>query len=400
MTPHDDGGLPPFTPSDSGAAAPLITETATPVRHLARSAPILSAEDTLGHACDAMREFNVGALAVAVEGRVIGLLREEDVLAPLSDNPEAARAVRVGEFAVGDPVTIPAGSSPRQALRALEWTHSPALPVVEEDGLYRGMISAGDLIAYWAREVKPPRIGGMATPFGVFLTGSGLRGGVGDRSLIVTGALLGVFTLILSLGMDFGLTWLDRATGWPLAAMAASTPSGFSTLADGVGIVARLLPFLALLGVIRLSPLAGYHAGEHQTVWAIERGETLTPEVVARMPRPHPRCGTNLITGLIIFETLRFASPELALIATVLLWRKLGFYVQLYLTTRPASRRQLESGIRAGKELLEKYRENPGAAAFQTPIQRVWNLGLLQGIIGWGVVMGLLSHFVGVSWAF
>jgi hypothetical protein len=147
----------------------------------------------------------------------------------------------------------------------------------------------------------------------------------------------------------------------------------------------RLMPFLVLLLLVRFTTVAGYHAGEHQTVWAIERGEPLTPESVARMPRPHPRCGTNLVVGLMIFEILRDFSPHIAFIAAVLFWRRLGTFVQLYLSTRPATRKQLESGIRAGKELLERYRENPVGLAAAPLHRRIWNLGLLQTIIGVGI---------------
>jgi hypothetical protein len=340
-----------------------------------------------------MKEYNVGALAVAGDGRVIGLIREEDLLEPLSQDAEKGKQLRVGEFAVGDPVTVPGSASPVNAFRALQWTHSPSLPVVDDDGAYRGMISRGDLLSYWSGDVKPPRIGGMATPFGVHLTGSGLRGGASDLSLIATGALMGLFLAGTEFGLNYAIDALGKTTALPLAALVASPPTGMLTWMDGVALLYRLFPFLILLLAIRFSPLAGYHAGEHQTVWAIERGEPLTPESVGRMPRPHPRCGTNLITGMVIFEVLKDFSPEIALICAVLFWRRLGYYLQLYLTTRPATTKQLESGIRAGKELLQKYRENPGGAA-SLPI-RIWNLGLLQSIIGFGIVFALLSIALG-----
>jgi CBS domain-containing protein len=379
----------------------LISEYVHPVRFLAKQAPILSAEDTLGRASEAMRSHNVGALAVAAEGRVIGLIREDDLLGPMSENPDGARLLRVGEFAVGDPVTIPAGSPPQQALRSLQWSGSPALPVVEEDGIYRGMLSRSDLIGYWAGEMKPPRIGGMATPFGVYLTGAGLRGGVGDWALFATGALMAVVMFAVMIGQSYLYMVLQTRFGWPAAALADSPPAGISTWLDVAGILLNLLPFFIILALVRLTPVAGYHAGEHQTVWAIERGEPLVPEAVARMPRPHPRCGTNLVTGVLIFEAVRHVHPDLGpmlgLIAAVLYWRRLGHYVQLYLTTRPASRRQLESGIKAGKELLEKYRQNPGGGAPESLPVRLWNLGLIKILLGYGTAAFLLSKIFGMA---
>lgn len=343
----------------------------------------------------------MGALAVSADGRVIGLIREDDLLGPMSENPEGARPLRVGEFAVGDPVTIPAGADPRQALRALQWSGSPALPVVEEDGIYRGMLSRADLMGYWSGDMKPARIGGMATPFGVYLTGAGLRGGVGDWALFFTGSLMALLTLSVMIGQSYLFEVVQQETGWPLAALVNSTPAGMGNWMDVAGVLARILPFLFFLVFIRLTPVAGFHAGEHQTVWAIERGEPLIPEVVARMPRPHPRCGTNLVVGLLIFEVVRFIDPYygpyLALIAAVMFWRRLGHYVQLYFTTRPASRKQVESGIRAGKELLEKYRQNPGGQPSETFLMRLWNLGLIKILLGYGVTVFLISRIFGMS---
>jgi CBS domain-containing protein len=377
----------------------LITQQAQPVRHLARTAPILSAEDTLGHAAEVMRSHHLGALAVSAEGRVIGLIREDDLLQPLSESPEGARLLRVGEFAVGDPVTVPGSATPTQALRALQWSGSAALPVIEEDGFYQGMISRSDLLEYWAGDLKPSRIGGMATPFGVYLTGAGLRGGVSDTALYLTGAMMGLLVIGLQLALPFLFGAVQNATGWPVAALADSPAAGLGNWMDVAGIFVRALPYLFFIVLIRLTPVAGYHAGEHQTVWAIERGEPLVPEVVARMPRPHPRCGTNLVTGMIIFDVVRnvdpYWGPYLAMIAALLFWRRLGHYVQLYFTTRPATPKQLESGIKAGKELLEKYRQNPGGPAVEPLVVRLWNLGLLKILLGYGAVTILLSLIFG-----
>jgi uncharacterized protein YqhQ len=121
--------------------------------------------------------------------------------------------------------------------------------------------------------------------------------------------------------------------------------------------------FLLLL---RATPMAGIHAAEHQTVWAIEKGLPLRPEVVAQMPRAHPRCGTNLVAlaGLIaiIFQHLPSYAPEYvigALLFVFFAWRSFGEALQNVFTTRPATRKQLESGIRAGREVLERYQQQP-----------------------------------------
>jgi len=159
------------------------------------------------------------------------------------------------------------------------------------------------------------------------------------------------------------------------------------------------LSYPLMLVLLRLVPIAGYHAAEHQVVHCIERGEPLLPQVVARMPRPHPRCGTNLVgavTLLTIFLLVFTAIAQNievglmgALVATLALWRWVGSFLQQYLTTRPASLRQIESGIRAGEEILAKYRQG-GMTRRGRFLLRVWRMGLVQILAGSSLVLGIM----------
>ena len=66
----------------------------------------------------------------------------------------------------------------------------------------------------------------------------------------------------------------------------------------------QVLALVGALFVARVSPygkrLFTYHGAEHQTVMAFELGldASTHPEVVARLPRVHPRCGTHLVLWL------------------------------------------------------------------------------------------------------
>ena len=203
--------------------------------------------------------------------------------------------------------------------------------------------------------------------------------------------------LVIGWGQSILPELIDRRFGSYLAALVSSPPTGMLTWMDGVALLWKALPGVVMLLAIRLSPVAGYHAGEHQTVWAIERGEPLIPEVVAKMPRPHPRCGTNLVVGLMLFWLLLDINPYLAFIVTILFWRKLGHFVQEHLTTRTATRRQIESGIAAAKELLGKYRENPQAAESSRLLQRVWNMGIVQTLLGYGIALSIANLVPGLN---
>jgi hypothetical protein len=147
-----------------------------------------------------------------------------------------------------------------------------------------------------------------------------------------------------------------------------------------------LVAFGLFLLVLRLSPLAGFHAAEHQTVNAIEKGEPLALEAIAAMPREHPRCGTNLMAllfGAQLLLPLVAHEPLLTLPALVLgalAWRKVGHLLQRHFTTRPPRRYQLRDGQRAGQQLLAAYAARPGFRVDRW--RRVWNMGLVQILAG------------------
>ncbi|MCC6803024.1 MAG: DUF1385 domain-containing protein, partial [Anaerolineae bacterium] len=53
--------------------------------------------------------------------------------------------------------------------------------------------------------------------------------------------------------------------------------------------------------------LFGYHGAEHKTINAYEAGAELTPEVVAKFPIEHPRCGTAFLLVVVVISVLVFS---------------------------------------------------------------------------------------------
>ena len=49
-----------------------------------------------------------------------------------------------------------------------------------------------------------------------------------------------------------------------------------------------------------------YHGAEHKTINAFEAGAELTPEVVAKYPIEHARCGTAFLLTLVLLSILVF----------------------------------------------------------------------------------------------
>ena len=282
------------------------------------------------------------------------VLNESAPSTPVSVTDLKARDVMKTDFGF-----VPDVFSLHNALLTLERYDASALPVMDGYGHFRGLISRADIVAALGAQIRPQSVGGMATPLGVWLTDGRLQGGAPPLGLFLSGLVLSGCFAFAQIVMLLALSAINK--DW--AAMFNSGRVGLN--AEG-GDVFNLLVTgaqgLLFLLAMRFTPMAGIHAAEHQTVWAIERGLELTPENVAQMPRAHPRCGTNLmaLVGLvtILFQHLpSFDSFSilLALVFTFLFWRQFGTALQEHLTTRPASRKQLESGIKAGREIMAKY---------------------------------------------
>ena len=159
-----------------------------------------------------------------------------------------------------------------------------------------------------------------------------------------------------------------------------------------------------MLFLLRLSPLAGYHAAEHMTVHAIEAGETLTPDNVRRMPRVHGRCGTNLLAaaGVFLIITTRVHSELavlFALIVVVVGWRAVGSWLQYFVTTKKPTEKQLANGVAAGNALLARYHERPNYQVYG--FDRIWNLGFLQtasGKLSVGFIGYIIQEYGHMPW--
>jgi hypothetical protein len=227
----------------------------------------------------------------------------------------------------------------------------------------------------------------MATPFGVYLTDGTRRGGVGDAALISSGTFLALIQILSS--------WLGyRASVSVITVVQHASPTWSHSLVGSVApsmppqVMCAVFSLLLFAALFRFSWLTGYHAAEHQVVHAIEQGDDLRPEVVKEKPRVHPRCGTNLMAGFGIFMLLYHWIDWVAFLAAILTWRFFGSFLQRYVTTRPASATELDSGISAGRQLLERYQT--GIGRYASGWRRLWNMGLLQVALGFALTMGVL----------
>jgi CBS domain-containing protein len=343
-----------------------------PVSQSLRQARPIAIETSCGVAAAAMRQSGVGLLPVIRDERYAGAVTEAGL----------GRALEAGvglddsiEPYIETPLTLPPYATGAEAMRHFESQPTPGAVIVDDGGVIWGLLFPSDLFPKPPVRLRPPSIGGMAAPFGVYLTSGIVTGGPNKWALMASGAnlfLLLTVSRILAYGVQVFLTRRHVA-------------------GDVVEPVVLFLNFAAFAVLMRLSPISGYHAAEHQVVHAIERGEGLTLQTVARMPRVHPRCGTNLAAGVMLGSLVAGISQTylgfpveggilLGLIVGLTFWRRVGSFAQYWITTRPASQKQLEAGIRSGEQLLQRY--STARNLRQNPWKSLWNSGLASVAAG------------------
>lgn len=394
----------------------------TQAGQLARPAPIALPQDGIGHLAQNLRESPFGALPVldrvpaerrmgaADEApvRVLGLVLERDLIKcvpahaseilDVTKSTSASKPCTAESIMRGDLGFVPAVFSLENALSTLQRYDAPALPVIDGNGSYLGLISHADVIAAINQQVRPPLVGGMATPLGVWLTDGHISAGAPTFGLFLSGILMGLCFVFSYAVMAFIMYWLSLTfhTDW-VAQFVSGRIGVDSNSGSWFSLIVTIAQGFLFLGAFRLLPIAGTHAAEHQTVWAMERGLELTPENVKQMPRAHPRCGTNLVAlaGLIeiVFQHLPSFDPGtilFALLFVYLFWRNLGEWLQNWFTTRPASARQLQSGIDAGLALQQKYQEQ--AVVITSFGRRLFNSGLIYSAAGMILTLGAFTY--------
>ncbi len=382
----------------------ISTNSGSPeaLRAYVRSRPLVEPHFSVRVALLRMADYPASLAPVCRDNRLCGLLDVRKALSQIALLSEGQREVRLTRSVeeLMDPPSVVLGpdATPADAVRIMGETGQIELPVVDADGWLYGMVLLSDLALKRTEPHRPMRIGGMATPFGVYLTDGSRTGGVGSYALFASGLMLGALLSLSGWIVLGGVTLLERYAHLPRYAFltadnldaASSHPAAIA--GTSVMFVISALVFLLL---VRATPVAGYHAAEHQTVHAIEQGELLLPANVARMPRAHPRCGTNLMAASMLFTLFMSAAPMLdrasaglvAALATAMTWRGFGAFLQNRFTTKPASPGQLASGIAAGESLLAACRTD--ALSRPGRMLRIWRSGLVQIAAGVAVISGL-----------
>ena len=90
--------------------------------------------------------------------------------------------------------------------------------------------------------------------------------------------------------------WAEHSLGWQNLA---------HNLLEGLMRLVLLVGYIWAIGFMPdVKRLFGYHGAEHKTINAYEAGAELTPDVVAKYPIEHPRCGTAFMLTFVLLSIL------------------------------------------------------------------------------------------------
>src|SRR5687768_9136480 len=152
-----------------------------------RQIPTLAPEDSVSRALSMLRYAALDTLPVVDSaGRLVGVLTLHD-LRPLLVRDQLELLDPVMTLARMPGAVVTATGTLHDARRALVTSGETTIPVLDERGIYLGVVGFADLIEPIPVRSRPAQIGGMATPWGVYLTNGALQAGVGNGALVATG---------------------------------------------------------------------------------------------------------------------------------------------------------------------------------------------------------------------
>ena len=134
-----------------------------------------------------------------------------------------------------------------------------------------------------------------------------------------------------------------------------------------------VLPVLLLFfAAMRFTPIGRYHGAEHKAVAAYEEYGVVTLEGAHNSSRIHPRCGTNILSYIVLAALLDpliswwgYAAVQFILISEAwFIFGKskpsiaVGNFLQRYFTTTEPRRAELEVAVESLKSLLKAEEEH------------------------------------------
>lgn len=369
-----------------------MTDAATPTSRYIRQCRTLEFNSSLNRAAQVLRSTGYPIVPIVKDGKYIGVVAESTFANPgiesLDLNASSETACTVSGTALGN--------SPVSDCQERFFAGESVLVVLDADQRVLGLLFPSDVINRAPMRPMLPAVGGMATPVGVYMTTAGIRAGVSRWGLLLAGATLTAMVACCRITTELFAHFALHSFG-----------ANSEMVSEGLALVSLVLAGL----IFRASPLAGIHAAEHMTIHAIENGEELIPDIVRRMPRVHPRCGTNLTAAVLIFSFIGFTdfglSPDwlpiqllLAALVTYFSWRRVGSALQFFVTTKTPTTKHIEMGIKSGNELIEKYQWSNHSRASRLKV--LGASGLIEVLAGGWLTLAIflaVLKLLGLGWA-
>ncbi len=110
-------------------------------------------EETVEQAARTMRNRHLGCLVVTRHGRPMGLITDRDLVVRVMAEGRDPTTSKVGEFVTYDPVTVCVRDGIETAAEQMRKHGVRRLPLVDEEGLAVGIVTADDLLVLLGGEM-------------------------------------------------------------------------------------------------------------------------------------------------------------------------------------------------------------------------------------------------------
>ncbi len=231
------------------------------VGELVRRVPVLEATDTVRRAAGLMRESGATRVFVHEGNHITGTVSEQSIAGLLGRNGNLEESLDSPIQPLVEPNVTFISSRVGLVAAADMFASSgqDVLPVIDDYGSFYGAVYRSDVVGALAKTLRPPSVGGMATPLGVYLTTGSVSGGAGDLGLLLTGVSMGLMIALataMALGIMYGISLI---TGFPLSAYLNSTPLTLKANPYDIPFyISTVLTVILFMVLMRLSPLAGW----------------------------------------------------------------------------------------------------------------------------------------------
>lgn len=118
-------------------------------------APLVTAEaeDTVEKSARTMRDRHIGCLVLLRLGRPVGVVTDRDLVVRVIAQGRDPAISKTGEFVTYDPITVSVHDGIETAVERMRRHGVRRLPIVDDEGLAVGIVTADDLLILLGGEI-------------------------------------------------------------------------------------------------------------------------------------------------------------------------------------------------------------------------------------------------------